>query len=198
MKTVCRAVFVFTLAFFGACSNRRTAVSDPVAPSRVLERMPRWFAEDGVDSLRLLARATAISGDMQTALDIARTQARADMALQVEARTSVMAKQFREQLGATASSELLAQFTVVSQDVAAETLRGVRVRRHEMQAEGSAYRAYVVLELPAGEAPRQLLARLQQNQRVRTEVRAVQAFEELTREVERLDVRRDSTRRSTP
>jgi len=67
-----------------------------------------------------------------------------------------------------------------------------------MQAEGSAYRAYVILELPAGEPPRQLLARLQQNQRVRTEARAAQAFEELTREVERLDVRRDSTRRSTP
>jgi len=160
--------------------------------------MPRWFVEDVADSLRLLARSTAISGDMQTALDIARTQARADLAIQVEARTSVMTKQFREQLGATANSELLAQFTTVSRDVAAETMRGVRLRRHEMQAEGSAYRAYVILELPADDPPRQLLARLQQNQRVRTEARAVQAFEELTREVERLDVRRDSTRRSTP
>jgi len=198
MKAVCRATFVFTLAFLGACGNRRTAVADPIAPSRVVERMPRWFVEDVADSLRLLARSTAISGDMQTALDIARTQARADLAIQVEARTSVMTKQFREQLGATANSELLAQFTTVSRDVAAETMRGVRLRRHEMQAEGSAYRAYVILELPAGEPPRQLLARLQQNQRVRTDARAAQAFEELTREVERLDVRRDSTRRSTP
>jgi len=67
-----------------------------------------------------------------------------------------------------------------------------------MQSEGSAYQAYVILELPAGEPPRQLHARLQQNQRDRTDARAAQAFDELTREVERLDVRRDSTRRSTP
>lgn len=164
-------------------------------PEQTLKRMPSWYAHDQADTSRLAGKATAVSSDLQTALDIAKSEARADLLLQLEARTTAMTKRFREQTGSAGEPLLLTQFTSVSRDVAAETLRGVRVRQHEVQAEGPLFRAYVLLDLPSGEAARQLLARLRQDERLGTDARAARAFEELSREVQRYEVDRDSAGR---
>lgn len=179
------------------CSGRHRAVMNH-SMEQTLQRMPGWYVADQQDSARLVAKATAVSSDLQTALDIAKSEARADLLLQVETRTTAITKRFREQSGAARDATLLSQFTAVSKDVAAQTLRGVQLRRHEVQGEGTVYRAYVLLEVPTGEAARQLLDRVRQDDQLRTELRADKAFEELTREVQRYEASRDRAARPAP
>lgn len=193
-----RGMLAVLVMFCGTACARKGVVVTNGSPAQTLGRMPAWYASDARDSARLAGRATAVSADLQTALDIARSEARAELVLQVESRTEAMTKRFREQTGTGRDAVLLSQFTAASRDVAAQTLRGVRTTRHEVQAEGSLYRAYVLLELPAGEAAHQLLDRLRRDEQLRTDARAATAFEELAREVQRHEAAGQRAERPAP
>jgi hypothetical protein len=81
-------------------------------------------------------------------------------------------------------AELLGMFGQVSKTVVSDSLNGTRLSKQKLDREGGAYRAYVMMEMPIGEANSRFLEKIRAQERLHTRVRASEAFEELDREVQ--------------
>ena len=84
-------------------------------------------------------------------------------------------------------SQLLDQYTSVYKATVSQVLFGSRPRQQEVKAEGRAYRAYVLMELPTGEAAKRLMEQVKANEQMYTRFRSTEAFKELDAEVQRYE-----------
>ena len=134
---------------------------------------------------RLSASATATSRDFQVAIDKAQALAQVDIARQLGSRLSNLTRQFREEVGLAADSQLLSEFSSVTKSLVDENLVGVRVADRKMVTTGNVYRAYVLMELSIGEANQMLLEKLQTKEALLTRFRATQAYADLDTELQR-------------
>jgi hypothetical protein len=135
----------------------------------------------------LYARATATSKDMQHALNSAKEEGRVELARQLETRVSAMFKRFIEETGGGTDAELLQQTADVSKSVVSTTLYGCRAKKEDVKREGKLYRAYVLMEVPIGEANEALMAQIKAREHLYTRFRAAQGFKELAEEVEKYE-----------
>ena len=135
----------------------------------------------------LYAPATATSKDMQHAINSAREEGRVEIARQMDTRVSAMFKRFIEETGDGTDAELLQQTADVSKSVVSTTLYGCRAKKEDVKKEGGLYRAYVLMELPIGEANEALMAQIKAREHLYTRFRAAQGFKELAEEVERYE-----------
>ena len=181
IKAACSVVLALTL---GACAGSSTNTDLTPSPTEAtLENMPAWYSSPPADSNYLFGLATATSRDLQLAVDKAKAAGRNDIAQQLNLRFSSLAKRFQEEVGIEEDSELLDQFTQAYKAVTDEVLVGTRARQQDVQAEGSVYRAYVLMDMPVGAASEALLARLRAREQAYTRFRSTQVFEELEQEV---------------
>jgi hypothetical protein len=74
-------------------------------------------------------------------------------------------------------------FTQVSKTVVSDSLNGTRLAKQKLDREGGTYRAYVMMEMPIGEANARFLEKIRSQERLYTRFRASEAFDELDREV---------------
>lgn len=149
-----------------------------------LSTLPDWYVNVPQDPNFLFSAATATSRDMQLAVDKAKQQARLDVASQLDVKIKGLTKKFDEEVGLNEDSELLASFTQASKSVVSTTLQGSRVDKQEILTEGSLFRAYVLMQLPWGDARAEMLSKIKNTQNLYTRFRASQAFNELDKEVE--------------
>lgn len=176
---VCILVFVAVCLNCGGKKKHKM-----VSPTGVKMDVPEWYADPPRTDDLLVGVATATSLDLQTAVDKAKQDGRAELARQIDLRVTGLSKRFVEETGLREDAELLDMFTQVSKSVVAESLTGSRLARQDLSQEGSVYRAYVLVEMPIGEANVALLGKIRSQQRLYTRFRASQAFEELDREVQ--------------
>jgi hypothetical protein len=144
---------------------------------------PDWYVKPPTDNDRLLGVATATSLDLQTAVDKATQDGRVEIARQLDIRMEGLTKRFVEETGLNEDAELLGMFTQVSKGIVSDSLTGSRVARQQLGTEGGVFRAYVMMEMPIGEANAAFLEKIRSQERLYTRFRASQAFEELDREV---------------
>ncbi len=149
-----------------------------------LSTLPDWYVNVPQDPNYLFAAATSTSRDMQLAVDKAKQQARLDVASQLDVKIKGLTKKFDEEIGLNEDTELLASFTQASKSVVSTTLQGSRVDKQEILTEGSLFRAYVLMQLPWGDARAEMLSKIKNTQNLYTRFRASQAFNELDKEVE--------------
>ncbi|MFB6248024.1 MAG: LPP20 family lipoprotein [Salinibacter sp.] len=152
-------------------------------PGATLDDMPDWMAEKPESEQYLFGTATAVSDGLQTALKKAETRARGDIASTVEVRFQGLTKDFQEEAG----DEYLEQFTQAQKEVVSQFLRGTQVRQQKVLEEDGRFRAYVLMEMPIGQASKQLLSKLKQNEALYTRFRASEAFQELQNAVEKYE-----------
>ena len=145
---------------------------------------PDWYADPPTDDDRLVGVATATSQDLQTAIDKAAQDGRVEIARQMDVRIAGLSKRFVEETGLNEDAELLGMFTQVSKTVVSDSLSGSRLSRQKLDREGGTYRAWVLMEMPIGEANARFLAKIRSQERLYTRFRASEAFEELDREVQ--------------
>lgn len=145
---------------------------------------PDWYVKPPTDNDRLLGVATATSLDLQTAVDKAKQDGRVEIARQLDVRMEGLTKRFVEETGLNQDAELLGMFTQVSKGIVSDSLNGSRVARQQLGTEGNVFRAYVMMEMPIGEANAAFLEKIRSQERLYTRFRASQAFEELDREVQ--------------
>ena len=148
---------------------------------------PEWFTMLPEDPNYLFSAATATSRDLQLAVNKAKTEARRDLASQMELRIQGMTKKFDEEVGLAEDAELLASFTQVTKEIISQTLNGTRAREQDTQKEGTGWRACVLMELPIGTANAALVDKIKANKAMYTRFRASQAFDELENEVEKYE-----------
>jgi len=173
------------------CGGAKTTNLAPAPPDKI--KVPDWFLSTPTDANYLFAAATMTSRDMQMAIQKAETQARTNLAQQMETKISNLTKQFQEEVGFDEDSELLQQFTSATKVVTQQTLNGVRSDEKEIVKEKGIYRAYVLMSLPIGQANQLLMEKIRANQNLYTRFRATQAFEDLNKELEALHRKRGKT-----
>ena len=149
--------------------------------------IPDWFTNVPKDPNFLYAAKTATSQDLQLALDKAATDARAEIARQVEIKVEGLQKRFQEETGTSTDAQLLEQFTQANKTVVSTSLSGTQVTKQKQVKDGSLWRAYVLVEYPVGAANQALLQQIKNNEQLYTRYRATQTFKELDDEVKKLD-----------
>jgi hypothetical protein len=174
LSSSCQAVLLLLIAsILSACGGT----------SATLDGMPDWMTDKPDAPQSLLGRGTAVSDGMQTAIRKAKTRARGDIASTVEVRFQSLTKDFQEEV----SGEYLQQFTQAQKEVTSQFLVGTTARKRSIVEENGRYRAYVLMEMPIGQASEELLSKLRASEELYERFRASEAFEELKREASRYE-----------
>lgn len=197
VRTMAAALLLTLLAAtLAACGgSKETATLTPEPNEETIESAPDWYLETPRDDSYVLAAATATSRSMQLAIDKAQTNARGQIAATLEAKFSGLVKQFQEEVGTDEGAELLGQYTQTYKTVISQVMVGSAARERSVSVDRGVYRAYVLMELPVGEAARELLQRIERNDAMYTRFRSSQAFEEMEREVEAYERWKEEQRR---
>ena len=156
---------------------------------QTLEDMPEWMAEKPDAAQHILGTGTGMSTGLQTALEKASARAREDIASTIEIRFQGLTKDFQEEVG----DEYLSQFVQAQKEITDQFLRGTQVRKRTVHEENGRYRAYVLMEMPIGQASQELMSKLKQNEDLYTRFRASEAFEELRRAVSQYEQAKSDT-----
>jgi hypothetical protein len=156
-----------------------------------LKSMPGWYrTPPKSDGDWMVAPATATSRDLQLAIDRAEMEGRLGLATQLEVKYAALTRRFAEETGLARDAELLREYEQSYKAVVSQVLVGSRARERKFAIEDGVYRAWALMELPVGEANRQLVERLAQQQAATARLRATEAYKELTREVEKYEASR--------
>ncbi|RKY57107.1 MAG: hypothetical protein DRP94_09675 [Candidatus Latescibacterota bacterium] len=148
---------------------------------------PEWFSNPPQDPDFLYATATAVSRDLQLALNKAKTEARAELASQLEVRMQGLRKKFDEEVGLGEDAQLLSMYTQATKEVISQVMVGSRIAKQYTKKEGTGWRACVLMELPIGAANKALVDRIKANEQMYTRFRASQTFKELEEEVKKFE-----------
>lgn len=176
------------LAAAMACGRGPKPVTDltPPASRETINNLPGWYLKPPTDNNYLFGPATAVSRDVQVAINKAQADGRNALAQGLEVKYGALNKRFVEEVGRE-GSQLLDQYTQVYKAVVSTTLVGTRARQQVLRTEGGLYRAIVLMELPVGEVSKRLLEQLRAQEQLYTRFRATEAFKELDAEVQRYE-----------
>ena len=170
------------------CSRAPKPAPDllPPASRETVRNLPGWYLRPPRDDNYLFGAATAVSRDVQVAINKAQADARSAIAQELEVKYGALNKRFVEEVGRE-GAQLLDQYTQVYKAVVSTSLYGSRPRQQELRTENSLYRATVLMELPVGEMSKRLLEQLRAQEQVYPRFRAGEAFKELDAEVQKYE-----------
>lgn len=144
--------------------------------------IPDWFTAPPTSSDFIYSARSAVSRDMQLALEKAIMDARAEIGRQVESNIKEIQKRFIQETGSGIDNELAQQFAIATKSVVNVTLNGSRVKEQSYEQDGKFWRAYVLMEYPLGEARRNFLKSIQSNEELYNKLKATELFNELSAE----------------
>mgnify|MGYP006273355339 FL=1 len=173
-----------SLAILTGCGGTGQTNLNPSPTDDTVENVPDWFLNPPTDQNYLFGTGSATSRSMQVAVDKASTTARGNIASTLTTKFEGLTKQFEEEVGTGADSQMLSQFTQAQKEVVSQVLRGVGTQEREIVNEQGVFRAYVLMDMPVGQAAAELMSKIQENEAMYTRFRSTQAFEELEEEVE--------------
>ncbi len=183
-----RYSILLVLALSAAACGGRVHTEGSQASSAPLRSMPGWYRKPPkADDQWIFAPATATSADLQLALNRAQTDGRVAIATQLEVKYSALSRRIAEETGVGRDAQLLNEYEQTYKSVVSQVLIGSRAREQQFNLEDGVYRAWVLMELPVGEASRKLLEQIKQQEQLYTRVRASDAYRELNAEVEKYE-----------
>lgn len=164
-----------------------TSVRSTVETRARVKSAPDWYLDRPTSNTYVYGVATAESQDMNFAIEMAESMARADVGRQVEVKYGEMQKRFQEQTRLTEGSDMLQQFTLVYKQVMSERLVGVRTKEQKVIPGNGIYIVYTMVEMPIGEANKAFIQNLRQREVLYTRVRSTELYRELDQSVRQLD-----------
>lgn len=171
-----------------ACARRSQSNDLTPPPSReVIRNLPGWYSRPPTENDVLFGPATAVSGDLQIAINKAQTEGRNLISQQLEVKYNGLNKRFAEEVGRSNDAQLLDQYTQVYKAVVSQVMYGSRSRQQVLRTEGEVYRAFVLMELPLGEMSKRLMEQIKAQEQLYTRFRATEAFKELDAEIQRYE-----------
>jgi hypothetical protein len=165
----------------------KSAVKGTPETRAALSAAPDWYLKPPAAETHFYGVGTSESRDMQLSVDKATATGRAQIAQQLETKFGGMAKRFQDEVGSGGQTELLDQFTQTYKLVTSQTLIGTRTKEQKIVPGDGTYRAFVMIEVPVGEANKALVAKLSAQNALYTRFRASQAFKELNEELEKYE-----------
>ena len=155
-------LLVLTVA---ACHSAPNASSLSPPPSRErVKNLPKWYLKPPKDDKFAFGTVTAVSQGLQVSIDKAQAEARNVVAQQLEVKYGALTKRFVEETVLNVDAQLLDEYTQVYKGTVSQVLYGSRPREQTVRAEGPVYRAFVLVELPLGEASKRLMDQVRANE----------------------------------
>jgi hypothetical protein len=177
----------------GACSSNQSTkmmLTDPVQyktekVETQVDLIPDWYLEHPKKDDSIYASGTAVTPDLQLAVDIAILNAKTTLADRINGRLSSKTKSFISRIG---SNDLDA---AVAQDIQKATVNliadvdvaGYAVEQKEVVQDGPQYRAYVLLEYSDIEANKIIVNRLRKDNMLFEKIKATTAYKDLEESV---------------
>lgn len=176
--------FLLVAAVFTGCGS-----SEPSAGG---QEVPEWYLNTPEDPNYVYAANTSTSQRMQVAIDKATTGARGDLAASLETKIESMTKSFTEEIG----DDLRQQYTEAQKEITSQVLKGTSPKQKEVfQQDNGSWRAYVLMELPVGEAAQEFLSKMNsmnKEDEMYTRFRSSQAFKEMKEAVDEYEKEQQS------
>ena len=151
-----------------------------------IDEMPSWYTSIPKDEDAVYAVGTAVTPDLQLAVDIAVLSAKTTLADRVDSRIRSQMKMFKTKLGATDfDSRVQNNFEQVTRNLIADAdVAGYTIKENVIVQNGTQYRAYVLLEYKNAVANAVIKTRIQQNEVLLDKLRETKAFKELDANVQ--------------
>lgn len=150
----------------------------------IIEQAPEWFTKAPCSPTAICTTATAVSLDMQLAVDKAVLDAKYTLADKIKGIVSAKISTFIEQVGNTDMPTINTETTKVVKNVISNiSTTGYEISKQSIQPSKQGFRAYVLAEYPLGSANRQLVAATKQNKILNSVSRANKAFSDLESEI---------------
>jgi hypothetical protein len=182
-----KQALLIVVAFAATACHHGVNTEAPVVSGSTLRNMPGWYRKPPSDDKWLYSPATATSLDVQIAINKAQAEGRAGLATQLEVKYGALTRRFVEETGLARDAQLLTEYEQTYKGVVSEVLVGTRAKEQQFAIDGGVYRAWVLMELPVGEASKKLLEQLRTQEQMYTRFRATEAFKELNAEVDKYD-----------
>lgn len=177
----------------GACSSNDTAemiLTDPVKYNTEkvetqVDLIPDWYLKHPTDNESIYASGTAVTPDLQLAVDIAILNAKTTLADRINGRLSSKTKSFITRIGSNDLDAAVAQDIqkVTTNLIADVDVAGYAVEQKEVVQDGPQYRAYVLLEYSDAEANKIIVNRLRKDNMLLDKIKATTAYKDLEESV---------------
>jgi hypothetical protein len=143
--------------------------------------MPSWYTNIPKEDDAVYAVGTAVTPDLQLAVDIAVLSAKTTLADRVDSRIRSQLKTFKTKLGTSDfDAQVQNNFEQVTRNLIADAdVAGYSVKEQKIVQNGTQYRAYVLLEYKNATANAVIKTRISQNQYLLDKLRETRAFKEL-------------------
>tara|TARA_B100001093_G_scaffold513489_1_gene585535 strand:- start:536 stop:1138 length:603 start_codon:yes stop_codon:yes gene_type:complete len=189
---------LFLLLFLAACATtsgpemiakkmEKEEKKEEEKVEKIVVDIPEWYLAppDGKGVVGYFP-GQGESKSVQAAIDIAKLEAQEDLANALNAKISSQVKKFISQAGIGSDATLVGEFESVTKGVVAETsVAGWSLKESEVQAQGTNYIAYVLLEYIYGSENVLLQQKIKQDQTMLTSVKATEAYAELEEEIKK-------------
>lgn len=151
-----------------------------------IDDMPKWYTNIPKEDDAVYAVGTAVTPDLQLAVDIAVLSAKTTLADRVDSRIRSQLKLFKTKLGSTDfDSRVQNNFEQVTRNLIADAdVAGYTVKENKVVQNGTQYRAYVLLEYKNAVANKVIQTRIAQNEFLLEKLRETRAFKELDENVQ--------------
>ena len=146
-----------------------------------IDEMPGWYTNIPTEEDAVYAVGTAVTPDLQLAVDIAVLSAKTTLADRVDSRIRSQLKLFKTKLGSTDfDSRVQNNFEQVTRNLIADAdVAGYTIKENKVVQNGTQYRAYVLLEYKNAVANKVIQTRIAQNEFLLEKLRETRAFKEL-------------------
>ncbi len=151
-----------------------------------IDDMPKWYTNIPKEDDAVYAVGTAVTPDLQLAVDIAVLSAKTTLADRVDSRIRSQLKTFKSKLGSTDfDSNVAVEFEQVTRNLIADAdVAGYTVKENVIVQNGTQYRSYVLLEYKNEVANRVIQTRLAKNNVLLSKFKSTKAWKELDTNVE--------------
>jgi len=188
-----------SISLFAACSSPKPGTPEFVRTQEqdqqktavknveiAISKTPVWMLNPPQDINSIFTTGEGISPRMQMAIDVAEGMARRDLAFRLGGLVSAKIGQIAEQTGTATDIEVQEALNSVSKTVAIEkNVAGYVREKVELAAEGTNYKAFVLLRLPIGEANKIAADQIKKSKVLDNKLRASKAFQDLEQEIEK-------------
>ena len=151
-----------------------------------IDDMPKWYTNIPKEDDAVYAVGTAVTPDLQLAVDIAVLSAKTTLADRVDSRIRSQLKTFKSKLGSTDfDSNVAVEFEQVTRNLIADAdVAGYTIKENVIVQNGTQYRSYVLLEYRNEVAANVIRTRVAKNAALLSKLRSTQAWKELDNNVE--------------
>lgn len=201
-------VLIGSALALGACST-----SDPVLEVQqqiikekteqvevAMKTIPDWYLQPPKDEKIVYSVGTALMPDLQLAVDIARLNAKEQLADRINSRLRSQTKTYIAKIGSDdLDVDTINEVEKATKNIVADAqVNGYEQKELVVVPSGTQFRAYVQLAFNSNEAARIIRNRIMTERAMTSKLRANQAFEDLDRTVEEIKINDSINRNNNP